>query len=67
MGGSAVAAEIAGYFELAVGAGVDMSWANVTAHDVQTMLPLIVYQHNVWMRASPSPAWSLEFIGAHPA
>jgi hypothetical protein len=53
VGGSAVAAEIAGYFEMAVGAGVDMSWANVTAHDVQTLLPLIVYQHNVWMRALP--------------
>jgi len=53
VGGSAVAAEIAGYFEMAVGAGIDMSWANVTADDVRNMLPLIVYQHNVWMRALP--------------
>lgn len=53
VGGSAVAAEIAGYFEMAVGAGIDMSWANVTADDVKSMLPLIVYQHSVWMRALP--------------
>ncbi len=53
VGGSAIAAEIAGYFEMAVGAGIDTSWANVTAHDVRNMLPLIVYQHSVWMRALP--------------
>jgi hypothetical protein len=53
VGGSAVAAEIAGYFEMAAGSGIDMSWANVTADDVRNMLPLIVYQHNVWMRALP--------------
>ncbi len=53
VGGSAVAAEIAGYFEMAVGAGADTAWANVTARDVTVMLPLIVYQHSVWMRALP--------------
>ena len=53
VGGSAVAAEIAGYFEMAVGAGIDTAWANVTADDVRSMLPLIVYQHSVWMRSLP--------------
>jgi hypothetical protein len=53
VGGSAVAAEIAGYFEMAAGAGIDMSWANITADDVRNLLPLIVYQHSVWMRALP--------------
>lgn len=52
-GGSAVAAEIAGYFEMADGAGIDTAWANVTADDVRSMLPLIVYQHCVWMRSLP--------------
>ncbi len=53
VGGSAVAAEIAGYFEMALGSGVDTMWANMTADDVRDVLPLIVYQHNVWMRALP--------------
>ncbi len=47
VGGSAVAAEIAGYFEIAAGAGIDTSWANITADDERNLLPLIVYQHSV--------------------
>lgn len=65
VGGSAVAAEIAGYFEMALGSGVDTMWANMTADDVRDVLPLIVYQHNVWMRALPLARHSHSNLLAH--